>query len=123
APAEPGRDRRALRTSRSHASQPLVSGLAPDPALLLGGLWLRRAAALRYGSWRRYVPPRAPLASFGAEAVECGLCPALAPPQRWPLWREPQSLAALLSVPGDPEAQSAGRSEERRVGKKRRPRR
>ena len=48
--------------------------------------------------------PATTLRSLGPEAVEGGLCPALAPSQGRPLRREPQPAAALLPVPGDPEA-------------------
>ena len=39
--------------------------------------------------------------------MEGGLCPALAPPDRRPLWREPQPAPALLPISGDPEAEPA----------------
>jgi hypothetical protein len=39
-----------------------------------------------------------------APPVEGGLCAALAPAEGWPLWRKPEPPAALLPVPGDPEA-------------------
>jgi glycyl-tRNA synthetase alpha chain len=42
-----------------------------------------------------------------AQAVERRLCAALAPAQGRPLRREPQPAAALLPVPGDPEAVAA----------------
>ena len=38
----------------------------------------------------------------------CGLRPALAPPDRRALWREPQPAAALLPVPGAHQTQPAG---------------
>jgi glycyl-tRNA synthetase alpha chain len=38
--------------------------------------------------------------------VERRLCPAEPPPDRRPLWREPEPAAALLPVSGDPEAVS-----------------
>ena len=45
------------------------------------------------------------LRALGPGAVERRLRPALPPPDRRPLWREPQPAAALLPVPGDPEAE------------------
>ena len=48
--------------------------------------------------------PATTLARAWAEALARRLCPAVAPPQGRPLWREPEPAAALLPVPGDPEA-------------------
>src|SRR5690606_14640629 len=53
---------------------------------------------------RRHVPYCHDPARAGPEALEGRLCATLAPAQGWALWREPQPAAALLSVPGDPEA-------------------
>ena len=47
------------------------------------------------------------LRALGPEALEGRLCAALAPPQGRPLRRKPQPAAALLPVPGDPEAVAA----------------
>ena len=44
--------------------------------------------------------PATTLRALGHEALGCGLCPALAPPDRRALWREPEPAAALLPVPG-----------------------
>ena len=55
---------------------------------------------------RRHLPPGDHAARARAEAVERGLCAAVAPAEGRPLWREPQPAAALLPVPGDPEAVS-----------------
>ncbi len=52
--------------------------------------------------------PATTLARARAQAVEGGLCAALAPADGRALWREPQPAAALLSVPGDPEARAPG---------------
>jgi glycyl-tRNA synthetase alpha chain len=49
--------------------------------------------------------PATTLARTRPEAVERRLCAALAPPQGRPLRRKPEPPAALLPVPGDPEAQ------------------
>ena len=51
--------------------------------------------------------PATTLRALGPEALERGLRPALAPAQGRPLRREPQPAAALLPVPGDPEAVAA----------------
>ena len=48
--------------------------------------------------------PATTLRSLGPEALERRLCAALAPAEGRPLRREPQPAAALLPVPGDPEA-------------------
>ena len=48
--------------------------------------------------------PATTLARARAEALERGLCAAFAPAEGRPLRREPQPAAALLPVPGDPEA-------------------
>ena len=48
--------------------------------------------------------PATTLRSLGPEALESRLRSAVTPAQGWPLRREPQSAAALLSVSGDPEA-------------------
>ena len=48
--------------------------------------------------------PATTLRALGPQAVEGRLCSALAPPQGRPLRRKPQPPAALLPVPGDPEA-------------------
>src|ERR1051325_6632434 len=39
--------------------------------------------------------------------MERRLCATLAPAQGWSLWREPESPAALLPIPGNPEAESS----------------
>ncbi len=48
--------------------------------------------------------PATTLRSLGAGTLEVRLCAAVAPPHRRPLWREPQSATALLSVSGADEA-------------------
>src|SRR5262245_19371898 len=94
----------ARRSSRAHASRALVPGPHSGPATLLGGLWLRHPAALRHGGRRGHLPPRHHLARARAAAVERRLCATIAASEGWTLWREPEPAAALLSVPGDPEA-------------------
>ena len=92
------------RDDRSARSDPLVPGPDPDAAALLGGAGLRDPAALRHGGGRRHVPPGDDAARARPEALERRLRAALAPAQGRPLRREPQPPAALLPVPGDPEA-------------------
>src|SRR5206468_12617790 len=90
--------------TNAHAPGTLVPGIDPDAAALLGGLRLRDPAALRHGSRRRHLSPRHHTARAGSEALERGLCATLAAAKGWPLRRESQPAAALLPVPGDPEA-------------------
>ena len=54
--------------------------------------------------------PATTLAGAGPAALECRLCAAVAAALGRPLWREPQPAAALLSVPGDPEAGAGKRA-------------
>ncbi len=77
-------------------------------AEFLGAAGLRDPAALRRRDGRRHLPSGDGPARARARAVARRLCAALAPAGRRPLWREPQPAAALLPVPGDPEA-GAGR--------------
>ena len=81
-------------------ASPRLSGPDPAPARLLGRAGLRDPAALRHGGRRRHLPPRHHAAGAGAEALGRRLRPALAPPDRRALRREPQPPAALLPVPG-----------------------
>src|SRR5205807_54015 len=96
------------RTARSYEPEKLVSGLDPDAAALLGGPRLRGAATLRHGDGRGHVSSRHYVARARAEALERGLRAAIAAAEGWPLWREPEPAAALLPVPGDPQAVAAG---------------
>src|SRR5690606_22159979 len=89
---------------RSPGSEELVPGSDPDAAEFLGGAGLRDPAALRHADGGRYLPHGDDAARTGAEAVEGRLCAAEPPADRWPLWRKSQPAAALLPVPGDPEA-------------------
>ena len=95
------------RFAAAHAPGTLVPGAHPGAAALLGGLGLRHPAALRHGGGRRHLSPGDDLARARAEAVERRLCAAVAPAEGRPLRREPEPPAALLSVPGDPEAVAA----------------
>src|SRR5947207_5453901 len=94
----------------AYAPGTLVPGTDPDAAALLGGLRLRDPAALRHGSRRRHLSPRHHIARARSETLERGLCATLAAAKGWPLRREPQSAAALLPIPGDPQAIAAGYS-------------
>ncbi|VFT29378.1 Uncharacterised protein [Pseudomonas aeruginosa] len=78
----------------------------PDsrPAELLGRAGLRGAAALRHGSGRRHLPHRDFPPRHRPGDLERRLRPAEPPSHRRPLWREPQPPAALLPVPGGPQA-------------------
>jgi glycyl-tRNA synthetase alpha chain len=51
--------------------------------------------------------PATTLARARPRSVERRLRPALPPPDRRPLWREPQPAPALLPISGDPEAEPA----------------
>ena len=79
-----------------------------DLILRLHGFWaragLRHPAALRRGDGRGHVPSGHHPARARPAAVAGGLCAALAPPDRRALRREPEPAAALLPVPGHPEA-------------------
>src|ERR1700712_3657083 len=72
--------------SRLHEPEAVVSGADPDAAQLLGRQGLRRPAAIRHGSRRRYLPPGNDIARARAEALEGRLCATIAPPVRWSLW-------------------------------------
>ena len=96
------------RHTPAHAPGTLVPGTDPGAAALLGGLRLRDPAALRHGSRRRHLSPRDHAARARSEALERGLCAAIAAAEGWPLWRKSQPAAALLPVSGDPEAVAAG---------------
>ena len=65
---------------------------------------LRRAAALRQRGGRGHVPHGHDAALARARRVAVRLRAALPPSHRRPLRREPQPHAALLPVPGHPEA-------------------
>ena len=95
------------RPSRPYAPGALVSGLDPGPAAVLGGPGLRHPAALRHGGRRRHLPPGDHAAGARAEALERRLRAAVAAAEGRPLRREPEPAAALLPVPGDPEAVAA----------------
>src|SRR3984893_9696624 len=97
-------------SSSAHAPGTLVPGTDPDAAALLGGLWLRDPAALRHGGRRRHLSPRHHAARARPKTMECGLCAAVAAAEGWSLRRKSQPAAALLPVPGDPEAVAAGHS-------------
>ena len=60
--------------------------------------------------------PATTLRALGPEALERRLRAAVAPPDGRPLWREPQPAAALLPVPGDPEAVAGRHSQELYLG-------
>src|SRR5438477_297752 len=76
------------------------------PPLILWALGLAGAAITGRGLYKE--SPRDDLARARAEAMECRLRAALAPAEGRALRREPEPAAALLSVPGDPEAVAAG---------------
>ena len=109
----PTKDRRQSRSepclcsAGGAATQALVPGPDPGPAAVLGRAGLRDPAALRHGGRRRHLPPGDHAARARPRALERRLRPALAPPHRRPLRREPQPAAALLPVPGDHEAAPA----------------
>src|SRR5690606_35079531 len=96
--------------SSTHAAgaQTQPRDLLPEPdsetAGLLGEAGLRDPAALRHGSGRRDIPLGDHAARPGPGAMEGGLCAAVAPADGRALRRKPDRVAALLPVPGDPEA-------------------
>src|SRR5450631_141273 len=65
---------------------------------VLVGTRLHHFATLRHGDGCWHVPHRHVPAGGGTRAMECGLCAAVPPPDRWTIWQQPVSLAALLSV-------------------------
>src|SRR5581483_4130755 len=93
--------------ARPYAPGTLVPGLHPRAPAVLGRAGLRDSAALRHGDGRRHLPSGDYAARAGPQAVECRLCAAVAPAQGWPLRREPEPDAALLPVPGHPQAVAA----------------
>src|SRR3954454_7663214 len=91
----------------AYAPGTFVPGLHPRLATVLGRTGLRDPAALRYGNGRRDLPSCDDAARARAEALERRLCAALAPAEGRALRRKPEPAAALLPVPGDPEAFAA----------------
>jgi glycyl-tRNA synthetase alpha chain len=95
-----------LKATMSSHNDPkaLLSGADPHAAAVLGrpGLRILQPYDMEMGAGTFH--PATTLRALGPEPVEGRLCAALAPSQRWPLWREPQPPAALLPVSGDPEA-------------------
>ena len=85
-----------------------------DLILTLQDFWSKQGclhpAALRHGGRRGHVASGDDIARARPTAVARRLCAALAPAQGWPLRREPQPAAALLPVPGDPEAVAGRRA-------------
>ena len=107
APVSPIAQTPARRSIRTRSFQGLI--------LTLQSFWARQGCVIlqpydmEVGAGTFH--PATTLRSLGPKPVEGRLCPALAPPQGRALRREPQPAAALLPVPGDPEAlarQSAG---------------
>ena len=69
---------------------------------LLGGAGAARCCSpMTWRSGRGRSTRRRRCEAIGDEALGCGLCAAVAPPDRRALRREPEPAAALLSVPGD----------------------
>src|SRR5262249_7323392 len=89
-----------------------LPGPYPDATGVLGEAGLPDPAALRHGGGSRDFAPGDHLAGAGPQALACRLCPALAAAQGWALRREPQPAAALLPVPGDPEAVAYRRADD-----------
>src|SRR5258708_31626096 len=85
----------------------MLPGIDPDFAGLLGARGLLDPAALRHGDGCGPLAHRDDPACLGAKAMAGGLCPAVAAAIGRPLWRKPNADAALLPVPGDPEAVAA----------------
>src|SRR5204863_10013213 len=77
-----------------------------DPASqrILGPSGLRAAAALRHGNGRGHLSHRDLPAGDRSGALERRVRAAFAAPEGRALWREPESAAALLPVPGGAEA-------------------
>src|SRR4051794_26041255 len=80
------------------------SGPDPHAAEFLGEAGLPHSAALRRGDGRWYFSPCHDLAFAWPAAVARGLCATVASAEGWALRRESEPAAALLPVPGDPEA-------------------
>src|ERR1700733_5342763 len=101
------KDRQQIHGSRKRRSPrpgQIVSRPHPDLAELLGWPWLHHAATLRHGGRGGHVSSGDDASLAWSQALESGLRPAVAPAQGRTLRRESQQAAALLSVPGDPEA-------------------
>src|SRR3546814_7945815 len=101
------RIRRPPRSKRTDTLFPYTTLFRSPPAGLLGAPGLRHPAALRHGGRGRHLPSRHHPARAGAGDLEGGLRAALAAADRRALRREPEPAAALLPVPGDPEALAA----------------
>ncbi len=82
-----------------------LPGHDPRAPRLLERAGLPDPPALRHAHGRGHLPPGDHAARARSRAVERRLRPAEPPPDRRALRREPQPAAALLPVPGDPEAQ------------------
>ncbi len=76
----------------------------------LGGARLRAAAALRRGSGRGHHGAGDVSARAGAEALQGGLCAALAAAGRWALRRESQPALQAHAVSAHPEAAAGERA-------------
>ena len=89
---------------REHTNCCDISG--PDSQItdLLGRAGLRDPAAVRFADGRGNLPPGHFPARARRQRLAHRLCAAIAPPNRWPLRREPEPPAALLPVPGSDEA-------------------
>src|SRR5699024_6621068 len=79
-------------------------------AAILGRSGLRDRAATRHAGGRRHVSSGNLPALDRTRAVAGGLCTAVAPADRRPLWRQSQSATALLPVPGTAETRAEGHS-------------
>ena len=83
-----------------------------DLILTLHQYWgeqrLRHPAALRPRDGGGDLSPGDGAARARARAVARGLCPAVPPPDRRPLWRKPQPAGRLLPVSGGAEAEPGG---------------
>ena len=93
------------RCRRGPPLEPELPGPDPDAPPILGRAGLRDPPALRHGDGGGDLPPGDRAARARARAVEGGLRPAVPPPDRRPLRREPQPARPLLPVSGGAEAE------------------
>src|SRR5436309_12963419 len=104
---------RRITLRPAHVNEPpepptQLSGFDPAPAPILVTPGLPDFAAVRRGDGRRHVPSRDDVAGPRRSPVARSVRPAEPAPVRWALRREPQPLAALLSIPSHHEAEPGG---------------
>src|SRR3954451_4435769 len=94
-----------IETATGRPLEPKLPGPDLDAPSLLGSAGLRHPPAVRYGDGGGDLPPGYRAAFARTRSVERRVRPAVPPPDRRPLWREPEPAWSLLPVSGGPETQ------------------